>query len=236
MDVLEIGCGHGGIACYVAVCGARNIIGIDLNDESLSIASRLQSDLEERLGNACLPIRFLEMDANDLGFPDCCLDLIIADCAFEHFTEPERPLREAFRTLRAGGRLLIPNFTSIYSKYGLHLKHALKVPWANVIFSEATIVRVLQRLAQDDPKIHGVCPGLGNNPVRVRDVRRHGDLNGITYRGFKRMARSAGFEIERFRKDSSRIGKIVGWVPFVHDTRLMDILSWGASACLRKPE
>ena len=235
LDVLDIGCGRGGITCYAAVCGARSVIGIDLNGRSISFALRLKRDLEKRLGNGRLPIRFSEMNADHLGLPDGCLDLVIAECVFEHFTDPEKPMREAFRTLRPGGRLLVPEFTSIYSKYGLHLKNALKVPWANLLFTERTILRALHRLAEDDPEVHRVYPGLANNPVRVRDVRLHRDLNDITYGAFRKMAGAVGFEIEWFQPAANRIGKVVGKIPWIENTLLMDILSWGASACLRKP-
>src|SRR5688572_17656953 len=30
-DILDIGCGHGGMSCYLATAGARRVLGIDLN-------------------------------------------------------------------------------------------------------------------------------------------------------------------------------------------------------------
>ena len=129
----------------------------------------------------------------------------------------------------------MPIFSSIYSKYGLHLKHGLKLPWANLFFSEATIIRAMKRLAVDEPRINEWYPGLAKNPQRVSDLRRHRDLNDITYRSFKTMAGEAGFDVEWFRPNATRIGKIISRIPLLKKTRLTDIFSLGAAACLRKP-
>jgi hypothetical protein len=143
-------------------------------------------------------------------------------------------MRESFRVLRPGGTLLIPFFSSIYSKYGLHLKHGLKVNSANVFFSEKTIIRAMKRLAAENAKIYDLYPGLADNPQRVRDLRRYKDLNDITYRQFKQMVERVGFEMEWFRPLPTRIGRLVALTPLLRNSLIMDIFSKGASACLRK--
>ena len=148
-----------------------------------------------------LPIRFAEMNATALDLPDACMDLVLADNVFEHFIEHKGVLREAQRVLRPGGKLLVPIFSSIYCKYGLHLKHGLKLPWANLVFSEKTICEAMQRLANDDPRLFDYYPGLRNNPQRVRDVRRYHDLNDITYKQFK---------ADAHKRDSTS----TGFIPF----------------------
>jgi len=148
--------------------------------------------------------------------------------------DPMGMLAECSRVLRPGGRLVVPLFSSIYSKFGLHLKHGLKLPWANVVFSEATILRAMQRLAGDNPRLYDVYPGLKSNPQRVRDVRRYRDLNDITYGSFKRMANESGFLLQSFKPFPTRLGMIVRRTPGLRDTVVMDVLSTGASAVLRK--
>jgi len=236
LDVLEVGCGHGGITCFLAVAGAKSVTGIDINTANLERAREFAEVVAKRFGEgARLPIEFREMDAYDMTFPPETFDLVICDNSMEHFSRPEAVVQQAARVLRKGGRLLVPSFSSIVSKYGLHLKQGLKVPWANLFFSEATIIRAMHRLAKDDPQIMTVYPGLADSPERVRDLRRYKDLNDITYAEFKRMTADAGLQLEWFQPFPTRAGLIVKRLPGLRNTRLMDILSVGAAACLRKP-
>ncbi len=237
LDVLEIGTGHGGIACYLAAVGAKSVVGIDLNTKHLEFARRFAEIVSKRYGEGYrLPVSFEEMSANDTSFEDASFDLVLADNVFEHFTEPETVMREAYRVLRPGGQLLVPVFSSILSKYGPHLKHGLKMPWAQVVFSEKTIIRAMYRLAADDPRLYEFYPGLSDSPQRFRDLRRYKDLNDITYRTFQDMARRIGFKVESFSVYGTNLGKVMKRVPVIRNTRLMDILSTGAAAVLRKPK
>lgn len=234
-EVLEIGTGHGGIACYMATVGAKRVVAIDLNTKNLEIGRRFAKQLEADLAtNTPLRVEFLEMSADHTSFPDAQFDLVLADNVFEHFTDPEAVMREAHRVLRPGGVLLVPIFSSIYSKHGLHLKHGLKLPWANLLFSERTIVRAMHRMAADNPVLLEVYPGLANNPQRVRDLRRYGDLNDITYREFKNMAGRIGFKVSSFKANTTKLGRVLTQVPFLKSSILTDILSLGAAAYLEK--
>jgi ubiquinone/menaquinone biosynthesis C-methylase UbiE len=236
LDVLEVGCGHGGITCFLALAGARSVVGIDINERNLKRARDFVSAQEARLGPACkLPVTLVEMNAYHLAFDAESFDLVVCDNSFEHFAEPEAVMREGARVLRPGGRLLVPGFSSIYSKYGLHLKNGLKLPWANLFFSERTIVRAMLRLAADDPKLVEAYPGLADSPERVRDLRRYKDLNDITFARFKAMAAEAGLTVEWFKPMPTPAGIIVRRLPILRNTLLMDVLSQGAAACLRKP-
>ncbi len=92
----------------------------------------------------------------------------------------------------------------------------------------------MHRLAKDDPRLFDLYPGLSNSPQRARDLRPYKDLNDITFREFKAMARRTGFQVESFSVHATRVGKVVGRLPLVGTSPLMDILSKGASAYLRK--
>lgn len=241
-EILEIGCGHGGISCFLALNGAKRVVGVDLNSYNLSIAEKFHKQLiKKALGSADarLNVEFLEQNASELEFPNNSFDLVWAENVFEHFMEPEAVMQEAYRVLRPGGKLIVPVFSSIYSKYGAHVKQGLKVPWSNLFFSEKTICNTLSRMAKTNPGILEMYPGLANNPDKIRDLRRYKDLNEITFGKFKRMALACGFQIESFSSRSPsgiiRIcNRIIQRIPLIRASILHDIFSTGAAAVLRK--
>lgn len=237
-NILEIGCGHGGISTLFAINGANKVVGIDINKENLQHAKDFSKKQSEKLGTSSLVTEFLEMSAYDLKFKDNTFDVVLADNVFEHFMQPQKVLSESCKVLKPGGKLIIPVFSSIYSKYALHLKTGLKVPWSNLFFSERTIVQALYKLAEKDSSIFQAYPGLKNKPLKVRDVRAYGDLNDITYKKFKKMALEEGFEIESFNtiapKGIKLIAAIIRKIPIIRHSLLADIFSTGAKAVLVK--
>ena len=240
-DILEVGCGHGGISCFLAVNGARKVVGIDLNTHNLKIADLFKRKFSiclNKNNNGQIPLEFLEMDAAALKFNENSFDVVMADNVFEHFENPEKVLGEIHRILKPEGKLIVPTFSSWWSKYALHLKHGLKVPWANLVFSEKTIIRVLYKLAKERPELFDMYPGLKNKPEKVRDVRKHNDLNYITYKSFKRMAVRQGFVIRSFSVLGSRklkfLSAIVRRIPILNNTMVLDILSVAAAGILEK--
>ena len=50
---------------------------------------------------------FEEADARELPFADMCFDVVVFDSTLSHVPGSERALAEAFRVLRAGGRLAV---------------------------------------------------------------------------------------------------------------------------------
>lgn len=237
-DVLEIGCGHGGISCFLAAIGARRVVGIDLSVENAEFGRRLANLFAAHQGRA-LPVQFLEMDASDLRFDAQSFDVVVAENAFEHFVDPEAVLRECFRVLRPSGVLLVPVFSSIKSKYGLHLKRGLRLPWANLVFSEGVIVEAVRRRAKRDDSLYQTYPGLRDPSVAtVRELRRYKDLNDITYGRFLTMSESVGFSVDAFRIHRTLLGRFLTRLsgpspggPSFRD----EVLSTGAGAVLRKP-
>ena len=237
-NILEIGCGHGGISLFYAVNGAREVTGIDINSESLAAANEFVNKFSKKQFNGKPKVSFVKADATALPFEDKSFDLILAENVFEHFNEYEKVIQECYRVLSNNGRLIVPIFSSIHSKYAYHVKTIMKLPWIQWFFSDKTIINVLKRKATIDPYIYDIYPGLKDNPKKIVDIRKHKDLNHITHKLFKETALKSGFLIEKFEPVSARDIKLlrilIQRIPFLRNSIFADIFSTGAKSILKK--
>jgi len=99
--VLEIGCGLGTDGAQFALAGA-DYTGIDLTDAAVDLARR-------RFDLFNLPGAFRTADAENLDFPDESFDVVWAQESVAHPPHQGKQafLREAYRVLRPGGRLMV---------------------------------------------------------------------------------------------------------------------------------
>ncbi|MDZ4687501.1 MAG: methyltransferase domain-containing protein [Planctomycetaceae bacterium] len=101
--VLDIACGRGKSA-FILHClePSATVIGMDLLDGNIAVAQALFDQVE--------PLSYQVGDAANLPFPNDSFDRLLCLEAAFHF--PDRPqfLREAFRALRPGGRMVLVDF------------------------------------------------------------------------------------------------------------------------------
>ncbi|WP_299503675.1 class I SAM-dependent methyltransferase [uncultured Roseobacter sp.] len=98
MDAIELGCGTGYVAGWMNRRGAR-VTAIDLSAEQLSTARQMS----EKHG---ADITFIEGNAEQTGLPDASFDFAISEYGASIWCPPDKWLREAWRLLRPGGRLV----------------------------------------------------------------------------------------------------------------------------------
>ena len=96
--VLEVGCGTGVLAREVIkrVGPDGGVTGLDVSESMLGVARGICPDVDFRQGNAM-----------DLPFEDESFDAVIASFMLMFVPEPELAVREMWRVLRPGGRLVI---------------------------------------------------------------------------------------------------------------------------------
>ncbi len=95
--ILDVACGKGATTAYLLkYYPPENITGINISEKQLETA------------RANAPrCTFLLMDAANLGFSDSSFDNILCVEAAFHFYTREKFLREAYRVLKQGGRLVL---------------------------------------------------------------------------------------------------------------------------------
>jgi ubiquinone/menaquinone biosynthesis C-methylase UbiE len=93
--LLDVATGPGYAAARAAERGA-SVVGVDIADEMVALASRLHPQLEFRIASA---------DA--LPFADDSFDAVVANFALLHFARPELAAAELVRVLVPGGRLAL---------------------------------------------------------------------------------------------------------------------------------
>ncbi len=96
--VLEVGVGTGNNLPFYDPAVTREMVGIDFSPGMLAHAHR----------KPCrVPHELLEMDAQELAFPDDSFDTVLATCVFCTVPDPVLGLREARRVCRPQGRILL---------------------------------------------------------------------------------------------------------------------------------
>lgn len=104
LDVLDVACGPGILACALAPY-ARSVLGIDITpamiDQGRLRQARMAVDnVDWRIGNA-----------TSLPFDDQCFDRVTTRYSLHHMTDPAAVLMEMKRVCRSGGRIVVIDAT-----------------------------------------------------------------------------------------------------------------------------
>lgn len=104
--ILDAGCGRGVTACYIANKYNANIVGVDLLDFEIAKARgrSVQMGLTDKT-------RFEVMDFSTLNFADEYFDGIYTSETLSHAPDVAQVLKEFYRALKPGGRLVLMEYT-----------------------------------------------------------------------------------------------------------------------------
>jgi ubiquinone/menaquinone biosynthesis C-methylase UbiE len=101
-SVLEVGCGSGGYALYLAQTVGCRLVGLDINEPGVQNANQLAA--ARGLGEK---VRFERCDTSkELPFEDGTFDAVFSNDVLCHLAGRPGVLGEMFRILKAGGRML----------------------------------------------------------------------------------------------------------------------------------
>ena len=101
-EVVEFGCGRGYYTRVIAR-NSKHVTATDLSDEMLEMA---RMELGE-FGNVSIE----KADSEDTSYPSDMFDTVFIANAVNTFENPLKALEESYRVLKAGGLLLIVNYT-----------------------------------------------------------------------------------------------------------------------------
>jgi SAM-dependent methyltransferase len=147
LSTIEVGCGDGLTGLLLSIYGA---------DVTLL-------DKEDWRDKRVLSLRFYQQDiCQGTSLMSSSYNLAYSYNSFEHFTEPQKALKEILRLCKNGAYIFF-EFGPLYcSPWGLHIYRTIHIPYVQFIFSEDFIGKKLENLGIIDLGRKRVSPQFVN--------------------------------------------------------------------------
>ncbi len=102
--VLDVGCGTGVLVLAAAAAqpAPARVFGLDLSEEMLALAERRARD-----AGLAARVSLDHGDAEALSYGDGTFDVVLSLYALRHLPDPASAVREMFRVVRPGGRIVV---------------------------------------------------------------------------------------------------------------------------------
>lgn len=195
-DILDLGCGTGGLAFLLIKLGAKSCIGIDLSRKDIKIA-------QSKLGNQPIVFQCASNTAT-IDLPDGSVDVVACFDVMEHIIEYHSIISEWRRILRPGGRVLI-SWQPWFHPYGHHARGYLPIPWVHVFLNHRQRTELCARIV-DLPEFKAPWWDRDENGNRINRFRealnnkqlseKSNFLNELTMAEFERICRASRLDVE----------------------------------------
>lgn len=118
-SVLDVACGWGLVSLAFAP-HARSVTGVDLTPEMLELAKKVAT--QKGVSN----VEFQIGDVENLKFDPGSFDIVTCRAALDHFSGPEKALREMKRVLSPSGRIVLYEFVAPADLEKAHFYHQIE--------------------------------------------------------------------------------------------------------------
>jgi len=105
--VLDIGCGTGGSAFFMARNYGVDVYGYDLSTNMIGIAQDYRNEMEAAVKHR---VQFYVEDAMTMEYPDNFYDVVYSRDTILHITDKPALFRKLLKTLKPGGKLMISDY------------------------------------------------------------------------------------------------------------------------------
>lgn len=202
MKVLDLGCGRGDTAFYLAKKGNK-VTGIDYAKDAIKIAKRTRLEKKENIKRYT---QFFVMDAKNLQFPDNSFDIVLSFDVFEHLypEELELAVQEIKRVLKSDGILLIHTEAN---KLYLNFTHNIYV------YPMSTLLVLLNKLITGNN-----YPGLPKDPRS--DIHKQQHVNEPTYFSLKHLFFSHQFS-GKIISSVSMVKTVLSWKDLLYNVLVL---------------
>ena len=175
--VVDFGCAFGYQSVAFSRCGARHVVGIEIEEASLQEARKLvmEQDLVEK-------VTFEKRIAKGLN-----ADVIVSQNSFEHFLDATEILTELRKGLAPDGKIFVTFAPPWYAAWGSHMAYFCRLPWVQLFFSERTVMEVRSLFRSDGARTY-----------------RDAGLAEMSLAKFERTVKESGLSFELKRYDCSR--------------------------------
>lgn len=217
MRVLEVGCGTGSLAVYMAeTLGVASVTACDYQKPNIEFARcRLAAESPELVGR----IEYTDSPIEELVAAGESFDAVVSKDVFEHVIDFSGALSQISRLLKPGGRLLSGWGPLYYSPRGGH--GLTRIPYDHLLPERFLVSRFNRTHPQDPP---------------ISSVRDYG-VNKFTYRTYRRALSHLGFERELWEIDrcESAAGRFAAVMARLLPYPLNEPLIFNVYIILRKP-
>ena len=111
-DILEIACGTGRVTKHLSKSVKHDTLtATDLNPDMIAIAKEITRDQH---------IKWIAADAMELPFDDGSFDLVVMQFGIMFFPDKEEALKEAYRVLKTGGKLIYNTWNKAETNEAIH--------------------------------------------------------------------------------------------------------------------